>query len=32
LRELAGKWKLFPRLAQCFTDFRVPDRCEHGVE
>jgi hypothetical protein len=32
LRELAGKLKLFPRLAQCFTDFRVPDRCEHGVE
>jgi len=32
LREAASKLKIFPRLAQCFTDFRSQDRCEHGVE
>ena len=32
LRELAGKTKLFPRLADCFTDFRSPQRCDHQVE
>ena len=31
-RELASKLKIFPRLAQCFTDFRSQDHCEHGVE
>ena len=31
LREVASKLKIFPRLAQCFTDFRVQERCEHGV-
>lgn len=32
LREVASKLKIFPRLAQCFTDFRSQDRCEHGVD
>jgi hypothetical protein len=32
LRQVDRRIQLLPRLARCFTDFRSPERIEHGVE
>ena len=32
LRQVDRRIHLLPRLAACFTDFRSPERIEHGVE
>ncbi len=32
LRDLEKKINLFPRLAQCFTDYRNPKKVEHPAE
>ena len=32
LREVATSMALFELAAECFTDFRDPDRIEHSVE
>ena len=32
LRQVDRRINLLPRLARCFTDFRSPERIEHGVE
>ena len=32
LRQVDRRIQLLPRLARCFTDYRSPERVEHGVE